>query len=84
MSMKFDGSKFRGFWIAKKNTGWVLESSQEGAKPKKLKNTELTLNQKNIISVQTQWSRRSLSEIADLAGCSKSAVQYQQRRMGLR
>ncbi len=86
-SMKFFGTKLKGFWITKKTDGsWLFFRSQAAPLPKaKLKDIDLTDQQKAMIMFRTkQNAEMSLSDIADDAGCSKSSVIYWQKKMGMR
>ncbi len=50
----------------------------------KLKDIELTDEQKGLIIYKSKFSSASLSEIASEVGCSKQSVIYWQKKMGMR
>jgi len=84
ISFKLFGTKLKGFWIAKSHDGtWTVETSQAGAKPKKLQSIELSDAQIGMI-FRLSNSELSLAQIADESGCSKSSVVVWQKKMGLR
>lgn len=84
ISMKFHGTKLKGFWISKRaNRLWIFEISQAGASPKKLKDTNLSEWQIGSI-YNLSHDKLSLQEIADVTGVSKSTVINWQRKLNLR
>jgi len=85
MRLKFTGTKLRGIWEAKKNNDFWMFSAASLQKPTpKIKNVELTEQQKAMILYRSKENNLSLSGIADEVGCSKASVIYHQRKMGLR
>ena len=59
--------------------------SKETSKPSgKLKDIDLTDEQKGLIIYKSKFSSASLSEIATEVGCSKQSVIYWQKKMGMR
>lgn len=86
MSFRLAGTKLKGFWIAKKSDGaWIIETSQAAPKPVKLKDIDLTDQQKAMIMFKTKFSSDlSLADIARVVGCSKQSVVYWQNKAGMR
>lgn len=84
-SMKIFGTTLKGFWIMKKSdSAWVFSQSQTAPKPKKLSSIALTELQIGSIYKRTLERKLSLQDLANEIGCSKGAVIYLQRKMGLR
>jgi len=83
LSFRFYGKKLSGFWIAKSaDSTWVFETSQPGAKPKKLH--KLSPWQIGSIYYLSHDKTLLTSDISENVGCSKEAVKYWQRKLGLR
>jgi hypothetical protein len=84
--IKFSGLFLKSEWelILDKNSYTLQKISKEPNKLKTLKTTKISNNQISHIKLLSEQTTLSLSQIADIIGCSKSTIVQHQRKQGLR